>query len=153
MHFSYLCSLLFSGPAPAALADAGFEVAATAVVPPNLPVGVGRNVSRGACVAFIVPLSSHLWKQRLEQVALASLLSLTAGAPQRAMRHACIHARYSRSLTCGADLQGTCDRPNELSCCCGISACWDPIPPPRSLPSPKTATFHADFLSMWDGVY
>ena len=38
------------------------QVAAMAVVPRDLLVGVGCNISRGALVALMVPLSSHLWK-------------------------------------------------------------------------------------------
>ena len=66
----------------------------------------------------------------------------------------CLHTCCLQSLAiCGAGLQGTCDRPNGLSCCCDISACQDPILPPHLGPNPKAATFHADFLSMWDGVF
>ena len=62
------------------IADYGFEVATTAGTPPNFLVGLGCMLGRGACVALVVPLSSHLWKQRLKRVALASLLSPTAWA-------------------------------------------------------------------------
>ena len=67
---SYLTSLLFGCLAAmsmfGATQNSDFEVAATAVVPPNLLVGLGCILGRGAFVALVVPLSSHLWTERLE---------------------------------------------------------------------------------------
>ena len=73
LQLSYLTGLLFMCPVSSAMIYFGFKVAATAVVPPDLLGRLGCIVSRGALVALIVPLSSHLWKQGLERVALASL--------------------------------------------------------------------------------
>ena len=96
-HASYLTSLLFGCPALGAILNYSFEVAAMAAIPPGFLVGLGCILSRGACVALVVPFSSYLWIRRLEGVALASLPSLTAWASPHATQHACVHARYSRS--------------------------------------------------------
>ena len=93
---SYLTSLLLGVHARGAIFDSGFKVAATAGTPPNFLVGLGCILGRGACVALVVPLSSHLWKQRLEGVALASLQSHTAWASPHATQHAYVHVTYSR---------------------------------------------------------
>ena len=95
-HASYLTSLLFVCPALGAIMNYSFEVATMAVIPPNFLVGLGCILGRSACVALVVPLSGHLWKQRLEGVALASLQSHTAWASPCATQHACVNARYSR---------------------------------------------------------
>ena len=74
-----------------------FEVATMAVIPPNFLLGLGCIVSRSAVVALVVPLSSHLWIQRLERVAFASLPSHTAWASLSATQHASVHGGHSRS--------------------------------------------------------
>ena len=57
-----------------------------------------------------------------------------------------------RLAICGVDLPGSCDRPNGLSCHWDTVACQDPILPPDSIPSPNSATCHADFPLTWDGA-
>ena len=73
------------------------------------------------------------------------------GTPVCRKTHIC--ARWPQLLAiCGAGPQGSCGKPNGLSCCCDTVACQDPVLPPYSVPNPTGASHHAGFPSMWDGV-
>ena len=61
---SYLTSLLFV--CLGATLNCSFGAAMTAVIPPDLFVGLGCIVGRGAYVVLVAPLSSDLWKERLK---------------------------------------------------------------------------------------
>ena len=98
---SYLTNLLFDCAPLGAMMNSGYEVAAMAVVPQNLLAGVGCDISRGVIVALTVPLSSHLWKERLERVTLASFSSLTAWTPPCAVQLESVHGIHSRLPSVG----------------------------------------------------
>ena len=143
-------SLLFVCPSLGSTLNCNFEVATTAGTPPNSLLGLHTRQGHLCC-------AHGPNQQPPRETATGESYTCKLAIPHSTgiLRcHAtclCIHGSQALAI-CGAGPPGTYNKPSGLSCCCDISACWDLVLPPHLGPSPKAATFHADFLSMWNGV-